>query len=138
VNHHNNCLFTTSTSLCDSPNSFQTEYNLYIATTNLDDAFTLLIMSLLLQYTIVIATTYIKSKHHLYSINKFLDQRLIICPIHVPVTPCLFLCFKNIFLKIEFYFIFLCLKLIFFFVFSDHFNVLISKIILKNFKKISF
>jgi hypothetical protein len=137
VNHHNNCLFTTSTSLSDSPNSFQTEYNLSIATTNLDDAFTLLIMSLLLQYTIVIATTYIKSKHHLYSINKFLDQPSFtryMCRLH----PVYFCVLKAFFKKIEFYFIFLCLKLIYFFVFSDHFNVLISKIILKKLKKISF
>jgi hypothetical protein len=50
-----------------------------------------------------------------------------------PSKLCLFLCFKNIFEKIKFYFIFLFTSNKYFLLFSYHFNVLISKIIfLKN------
>jgi len=49
----------------------------------------------------------------------------------------LFLRFKSILKKIEFFYFFLCYKLIFF-MFLDHFDVLILKIILKKLKKYYF
>jgi hypothetical protein len=48
------------------------------------------------------------------------------CPI-----SCLFLYFKNVFEKFEF-FLFFYFKLIYFLVFSDHFDVLMLKIIFKK------
>jgi len=45
---------------------------------------------------------------------------------------CLFLYFKSIFKKFNFFYFFIYFKLIFL-MFSDHFNILISKIIFKKY-----
>jgi hypothetical protein len=45
---------------------------------------------------------------------------------------CLFLCFKNVFEKIKYFLFFSLLQINIFLVFSDHFDVLMSKIIFKN------
>jgi hypothetical protein len=56
----------------------------------------------------------------------------------VDVSPVYVLLSKIFLKKLKFFYFFLCFKLIFFYIFSDHFDALISKIIFKKLKKYYF